>query len=69
MINYIDLEKAFDSVFRLAALGTFSDLPSNSPKRSPRFSPGYEGTENMFCFLNNKVRVYFIVCTTIMSHI
>ena len=25
---------------------------SNSPKRSPRFSPGYEGTENMFYFLN-----------------
>ena len=30
----------------------FTDLLSNSPKRSPRFSPGYEGTENMFYFLN-----------------
>ena len=28
----------------------FTDLLSNSPKRSPRFSPGYEGTENMFYF-------------------
>ena len=27
---------------------------SNFPKRSPRFSPGYEGTENMFYFLNRK---------------
>ena len=26
----------------------FTDLLSNSPKRSPRFSPGYEGSENMF---------------------
>ena len=30
----------------------FTDLLSNSPKRSPLFSPGYEGTENMFYFLN-----------------
>ena len=30
----------------------FSDLLSNSPKCSPRFSPGYEGKENMFYFLN-----------------
>ena len=28
----------------------FTDLLSNSPKRSPRFSAGYEGTENMFYF-------------------
>ena len=26
-------------------------LLSNFPKRLPRFSPGYEGTENMFYFL------------------
>ena len=26
----------------------FTDLLSNSPKRSPRFSPGCEGTENLF---------------------
>ena len=32
----------------------FTDLFSNSPKRSPRLSPGYEGTENMFYFLNIK---------------
>ena len=30
----------------------FTDLLSNSPKCWPRFSPGYEGTENMFYFLN-----------------
>ena len=28
------------------------NLLSNSHKRSPRFSTGYEGTENMFDFLN-----------------
>ena len=31
----------------------FTDLLSNSPKCSPRFSPGYESTENMFYFLSN----------------
>ena len=31
----------------------FTDLLTNSPKRSPRFSPGFEGTENMFYFLND----------------
>ena len=30
----------------------FTNLLSNSPKCSPWFSPGYEGTENMFYFLN-----------------
>ena len=36
----------------------FTDLLSNSPKSSPRFSPGYEGTENMFYFLiSTKLRV------------
>ena len=30
----------------------FTDVLSNSPKCSPRFSPGYEGTEKMFYFLN-----------------
>ena len=29
----------------------FTDLLLNSPKRSPRFSPGYDGMENMFYFL------------------
>ena len=29
----------------------FTALLSNSPKRLPRFSPAFEGTENMFCFL------------------
>ena len=28
-------------------------LLSYSPKRSPRLSPDYEGTENMFYFLSN----------------
>ena len=32
-------------------LGVFTDLLWNSPKRSSWFSPGYEGTENMFYFL------------------
>ena len=32
-----------------------ADLLQNSPKRSPRFSPGYESTENMFYFLIVKV--------------
>ena len=26
----------------------FTDLLSNSPKRSPRFSQGFQGTESMF---------------------
>ena len=30
----------------------FTDLLSNSPKCSPQISQGYEGTENMFYFLN-----------------
>ena len=29
------------------------DLFSNSPKRSPHFSPAYEGTKNIFYFLIN----------------
>ena len=29
-----------------------TDLLSNSPKSSPRLSPGYEGTKNVFCFWN-----------------
>ena len=32
----------------------FTDLLLDSPKRSPRFSSSYEGTENMFYFLNKK---------------
>ena len=47
----------------------FNDLLSNSPKRSPRFSPGYEATENKLYFLhekkNNKViqivNVFFFI--------
>ena len=42
-----------------------TDLLSNSPKRSPRFSPGYEGTENMFYFLNitelNDINLLFVM--------
>ena len=34
-------------------VGFSADMHSNSPKRPPRFSPGYEGTENMFYFLSN----------------
>ena len=35
-----------------AASRVFTDLQSNSPKRSTRFLPGYEGKEKMFYFLN-----------------
>ena len=45
----------------------FTDLLSNSPKRSPRFSPGYKGTENIFNFLNITLNMTLIcsvlVCT------
>ena len=37
----------------------FTDLLSNSPKHSPRFSPGYEGTENMFYFLIVNILLFF----------
>ena len=33
------------------AYRVFTNLLSNSPKHLPWFSPGYEGMENMFCFL------------------
>ena len=35
----------------LTASWVSTDLLSNPPKRSPRFSPDYEGMENMFYFL------------------
>ena len=38
--------------FVTTASRVFTDLLSKSPKRSPRFSPGYEGTEKMFYFLS-----------------
>ena len=38
----------------LTSFQVFPDLLANSPKCSPRFSPGYEGTENMFYFLNEQ---------------
>ena len=41
------------------AFRVFTDQLSNSPKRSPRFSPGYEeGTEYMFYFLN---RLFYVI--------
>ena len=36
----------------LTASWVFTDLLLNSPKRSPQFSPVYEGMQNMFYFLN-----------------
>ena len=36
----------------------FTDLLSNFPKRSPRLSPGYEGTGNMFYFLNRNLGIF-----------
>ena len=38
----------------------FTDLLLNSPKRSHRFSPGYEGTENMFYFLNDHLKKAYL---------
>ena len=40
----------FPCIYSLASR-VFTDLLLNSPKRSPQFSPGYEGTENMFDLL------------------
>ena len=34
----------------MTASRVFTELLSNSPKPLPRFSPGYEGMENMFYF-------------------
>ena len=42
-----------DSRASETASRVFTDQLLNSPKRLPRFSPGYEGTENMFYFLND----------------
>ena len=39
----------------------FTDLLSNSPKCLPRFSPGYEGTDNMFYFLNIEVSTWKVL--------
>ena len=39
-----------------SASWVFTDLLSNSLKRLPQFSPGYEGMENMFYFL---IVIYF----------
>ena len=37
----------------------FTDLFLNSSKGSPRFSPGYEGMENMFYILNKYLKATF----------
>ena len=42
-----------EQVKTLTASRVFTDLLSNSPKRSTPFSPGHEGTENMFYFLSS----------------
>ena len=44
--------RILEQVKTSTASRVFTDLLSNSPKHSPRFSPGYEGTENMFYSLN-----------------
>ena len=51
-ISYVD--PCFIGNLGSTASRVFTDLLSNSPKRSPRFLPGYEGTENMFYFLNEQ---------------
>ena len=35
----------------------FTDQLSNSPKHLPWFSPGYEGMENIFYFLNEEYKI------------
>ena len=42
--------KILEQVKTLACSRVFTDLLSKSHRHSPRFSPGYEGTENMFFF-------------------
>ena len=42
----------------------FTDLLSNSLERLPRFSPGYEGTENMFYFVNEVSRGFSNITST-----
>ena len=49
------LVRILEQVKTSTASQVFTDLLSNSPKRSPRFSPGYEGKENMFYFLNEAI--------------
>ena len=61
--NNKKLVRILEQVKPLTASRVFTDLLSNSPKRSPRFSPSYEGTENMFYFLNHPENVegkYFV---------
>ena len=44
--------RIFEQVKPSTAFRGFTELlRSNSPKRSPRFSPGFEDTESMFYFL------------------
>ena len=42
--------RILEQVKTLDWVQVFTDLLSNFPKRSPWFSPAYEGTENMFYF-------------------
>ena len=39
----------------------FTDLLSNSPKRSPQFSSGYEGTEKHVLFLNSLIKSVLLI--------
>ena len=55
---FVKTEKFSSKWKSSTASQVFTDLLSNSPKRSPRFLPGYKGTENMFYFLTN---FYFIL--------
>ena len=45
------------------------DLLSNSPKRLPRFSPGNEGTKNMFYFLKLLKYLSLLVGSISTAHI
>ena len=55
-----------EQVKHSTASRVFTDLLSNSPKRSPLFSPGYESMENMFYFLNNII--HNVLCRILPSH-
>ena len=47
--------RIFEQMKTLTVFRVFTDMLSNSPKRSPRCSPGFEGTENMFYFLKTNI--------------
>ena len=66
-------QKLADSHRRAVGIATtsrvFTDLLSNSLKRSLRFSPGYEGTENVFYFLSEQKFVYTCIFARVFTNL